>query len=44
MPKTVTLRLSDEDYQRFQNFAKAVQAINAFWELVELPEWSDGYK
>ena len=23
MPKTVTLRLSDEDYQRFQNFAKA---------------------
>ena len=28
----------------FQKFAGAVQAINAFWELVELPEWSDGYR
>jgi hypothetical protein len=23
MPKTITLRLSDEDYQKFSNFAKA---------------------
>ena len=26
----------------FQNFAEAVRTINLFWELVELPEWTNG--
>ena len=26
----------------FQNFAEAVQTINMFWKLVELPEWGNG--
>ncbi|MBI5185029.1 MAG: response regulator [Nitrospinae bacterium] len=28
----------------FNNFSEAVKAINLFWELVELPEWSNGHK
>ncbi len=28
----------------FQNFAEAVRTINLFWELVELPEWTNGLK
>lgn len=26
----------------FQNFAEAIQMINRFWEIVELPEWKNG--
>jgi two-component system response regulator len=25
-----------------QNFTEAIKTINLFWELVELPEWTDG--
>lgn len=28
----------------FENLAKAVNAINIFWELVELPRWGNGIK
>ena len=28
----------------FQNFTEAVKTINLFWELVELPEWTNGLK
>lgn len=28
----------------FQNFAEAVRTINLFWELVELPEWTNGLR
>ncbi len=28
----------------FQNFSEAVRTINLFWELVELPEWTNGLK
>jgi CheY-like chemotaxis protein len=26
----------------FQNLVEAIKTINLFWELVELPEWTDG--
>ena len=28
----------------FHNFSEAVRTINLFWELVELPEWTNGLK
>ena len=28
----------------FHNFSQAVRTINLFWELVELPEWTNGLK
>ena len=28
----------------FRNFAEAVWTINLFWELVELPEWTNGLR
>ncbi len=28
----------------FQNLTQAVKTINLFWELVELPEWINGFK
>ncbi len=28
----------------FRNFSEAVGTINLFWELVELPEWTNGLK
>ena len=27
----------------FENFSEAIKTINIFWQLVELPEWHNGY-